>query len=127
MWFESHVQQEELLKKSHTSMIVIWDSVIAYHRRYPGVWGAHFSKYRTIELGVGVGQKETVLGHTSDSFVTKPVRRTFIHYDTNNVDNSNLSEISVVILDACPSISKRYPDNQITSSGPLPRVIHWST
>lgn len=108
-------------------MIVIWDSVIAYLRRYPGVWGAYFSKYRSIKLGVGVGRKENVLGHTSDIFVTKPVRPTFIHYDTNNVDNSNLSEISVVILDACASISKRYPDNQVTFSGPFPGVIHWST
>ena len=108
-------------------MIVIWDSVIAYLRRFPGVWGAYFSKYRSIKLGVGVGRKENVLGRTSDIFVTKPVRPTFIHYVTNNVDSSNLSEISIVIPDACASIFKRYPDNQVTFSGPLPRVIHWST
>ena len=110
-----------------TSMIVIQDSVIACLRRFSGVWEAYFSKYRSIKLGVGVGRKENVLGYTSDIFVTKPVRPTFIHYDTNNVDNSNLTEISVVILDACASIFKRYPDNQVTFSGPLPRVIRWST
>ena len=38
MWFESHFHQEELLKKSHTSMIIIWDSVIADLRRYPNIW-----------------------------------------------------------------------------------------
>ena len=36
-WTEAHYHQKELLRKSYASVVVIGDSIVAGHRRYPTV------------------------------------------------------------------------------------------
>ena len=55
---EVHCHQKELLRKSHASVVVIGDSVVAGLRRSPTVWRNFILQYKTVNLGTGGDRTE---------------------------------------------------------------------
>ena len=60
-WIETYYQQQELLRKSYASVVVISDSIVAGFRRYPTVWRNFILQYKTVNLGIGGDRIENVL------------------------------------------------------------------
>ena len=126
-WVETHYHQKELLRKSHASVLVIGDSIVAGLRRYPTIWRDFILRYKTINLGNGGDRVENILWRINDIVLSKSIRSVVINYGTNNIDTNSSNEISVSVVTIARSISHRYPNIEIIVSGLLPRHFHWST
>ena len=94
-WIWNTLPPKELLRKSCVSVVVIGNSVIPCLRRYPVVWRTFFSRYKTINLGIGGDRTENVLWCVNDIAVPKSVASVVIHCCTNNINTSNSDEISL--------------------------------
>ena len=126
-WIETHYHQKELLRKSHASVVVIGDSIVAGLRRYPTVWRDFTLQYKTINLGIGGDRIENVLWRINDIVLPKSIRSVVIHCSTNNIESNSSNEISVGVVTIARSISHRYPNTEIIVSGLLPRDFQWFT
>ena len=60
-WIETPYQQKELLRKPHASLVVIGDSIVADLRCYPTFWRTVFSRYKTINVGIGGDRAESIV------------------------------------------------------------------
>ena len=91
------------------------------------LWRTFFSRYKSINLGIGGKQAENVLWRVNDIALPKFFRSVVIHHGTNNVDTSSSDEISLGIVAIARSISHRHTTIEVIICGILPRDIHWST
>ena len=74
-----HCHQKELLRKSHASVVVIGDSVVAGLRRSPTVWRNFILQYKTVNLGIGGDRIENVLWRINDIVLPKSLRSGVTH------------------------------------------------
>ena len=105
-WIETHYHQEELLRKSYTSVVVIGDSIVAGLRRYPTVWRNSFLRYRTINLGIEGDQLENILWRINDIVLPRSVRSVVIHRGTNRWNRMKWVWVLLLLLDLFPIVTQ---------------------
>ena len=78
-----------IIRKSHASVVVIGNLIIAGLRCYPIAWRNFFSRYKTINLRIGGDRAENVLWCVNNIVPPKSVGSVVIHGSTNKIDTSS--------------------------------------
>ena len=107
--------------------MVIGNLIVGIFTRHQIVWSTikNYSRYKTINLGIGGYRAKNDLWGVSDLVLPKSVTSAVTHCSTTNIDTSNSDEISLGFAVIARSICHRHPDIEV--SGLLQREIIWST
>ena len=78
-----------IIRKSHASVVVIGNLIIAGLRCYPIAWRTFFSRYQTINLRIGGDQAQNVLLCVNNIVPSKSIGSVVIYCSTNKIDTSS--------------------------------------
>ena len=101
--------------------MLLGDSIFANFSKFSSLFDKHFSKFNTLNFGIGGDKIQNVLWHINNMSLQPSLQYIIVHCGTSDIGYNDPEVISDGLIDLARVIRKEYKDIKIIISSILPR------
>ena len=88
-------------------VLLIGDSIIANFSKFSPIFDKHFSKFHSLNFGIGGNKIRNVLWRINNMSLPPSLQYVFIHCGTNNIGHNDRDVISDGLIDLARVVKKK--------------------